>query len=287
MLPSALESADFLEFQVARNALARLNFDAPTITAVLASCSKDVSDVDRILPPSKKARTTLSEFVKSPHPLGSKAQSLRRSDVAKKHEFTPLQMIVFLDLLNLEHVQSSSQLLSSALDFLSALIQQETLPSARAEYLQQLIVQVLSTLLRSDGINHIAAHEGLRLSPVLDLLRCELPSPQTSSCIDSYDRLAATNPQLAMNSLLLIAHFASLVPDQIVHHIVPVFTFMGANALQRDDAASQRIVDSVFDSVLPVVVRKHKEAAGAPEEVVNRKIRPFCWQKYIHEHGKL
>ena len=35
------------------------------------------------------------------------------------------------------------------------------------------------------------------------------------------------------------------MPDQLVHNIMPIFTFMGANVLQRDDAYSLRVVEQV------------------------------------------
>jgi U3 small nucleolar RNA-associated protein 10 len=54
-----------------------------------------------------------------------------------------------------------------------------------------------------------------------------------------------TNPQTFHQVLLLIAHLAPLAPDAALHHVMPVFTFMGAHVLHRDDAYSFRVVQKV------------------------------------------
>lgn len=56
---------------------------------------------------------------------------------------------------------------------------------------------------------------------------------------------ASTNPQTSHQALLLLAQLGPLVPEQLVHNVMPIFTFMGANVLQRDDAYSLRVVERV------------------------------------------
>jgi U3 small nucleolar RNA-associated protein 10 len=76
---------------------------------------------------------------------------------------------------------------------------------------------------------------------------------------------AAINPQTYHQSLLLLAQLGPLVPDQLVHNVIPIFTFMGANVLQRDDAYSLRVVDQTLDSIVPALVKAMQKSASGRE----------------------
>lgn len=91
------------------------------------------------------------------------------------------------------------------------------------------------------------------MTPVLDLMRCEYPFSSESALSDPLPA-ASVNPQTSHQALLLLAQLGPLVPDQLVHNIMPIFTFMGANVLQRDDAYSLRVVERVRRNV--VLVRR-------------------------------
>jgi U3 small nucleolar RNA-associated protein 10 len=54
-----------------------------------------------------------------------------------------------------------------------------------------------------------------------------------------------TNPQTFHQVLLLIAHMAPFARESVMHHIMPIFTFMGLNVFHRDDAYSFRVVQKV------------------------------------------
>lgn len=53
------------------------------------------------------------------------------------------------------------------------------------------------------------------------------------------------NPQTHNQSLLLMATIASLYPERVLHNIMPVFTFMGANVLRQDDNYSFQVIQQV------------------------------------------
>lgn len=56
---------------------------------------------------------------------------------------------------------------------------------------------------------------------------------------------ASTNPRTSQRALLVTSELARLIPDAVLHNIMPIFTFMGANDFQRDDAYSFGIVEKV------------------------------------------
>jgi len=83
----------------------------------------------------------------------------------------------------------------------------------------------------------------LDLKPILDIIRSE----QMTRILDLSNGLLSVsiNPQTAQRALLLIAQLAQHMPEQVLQHIVPIFTFMGANVVHKDDAYSNRVVTSV------------------------------------------
>jgi hypothetical protein len=55
----------------------------------------------------------------------------------------------------------------------------------------------------------------------------------------------SSNPRTAQDALLLLGTLASLAPDSVLHNIMPVFTYMGTDEIQRDDAHSIAVVEKV------------------------------------------
>jgi len=46
-------------------------------------------------------------------------------------------------------------------------------------------------------------------------------------------------------ALLLVSALAAVVPELILHSVMPIFTFMGADVLHRDDDFSAYVVKQV------------------------------------------
>ncbi|KAG6888638.1 hypothetical protein C0992_007990 [Termitomyces sp. T32_za158] len=76
--------------------------------------------------------------------------------------------------------------------------------------------------------------------------------------------LVSDNPQTFHQALLLMANLARLAPDSVLHHVMPVFTFMGSNVFHRDDTYSFKVVQQTVDSIVPVMAaslrRSHSQA---------------------------
>lgn len=54
-----------------------------------------------------------------------------------------------------------------------------------------------------------------------------------------------TNPQVRNSALLLVSALAAIIPESILHGIMPIFTFIGANVLHQDDDFSVYVVKQV------------------------------------------
>lgn len=54
------------------------------------------------------------------------------------------------------------------------------------------------------------------------------------------------SPQVQNTGLLLVAGLATIAPELVLHSVMPIFTFMGSNVLNKDDAYSSLVIDQVF-----------------------------------------
>ena len=70
------------------------------------------------------------------------------------------------------------------------------------------------------------------------------------------------SPQVRNAALLLISALATAAPELILHSVMPVFTFMGANVLRQDDGFSAYVMSRTMESVIPRLLQslyKRKE----------------------------
>ncbi|KAL7753609.1 snoRNA-binding rRNA-processing protein utp10 [Sorochytrium milnesiophthora] len=106
------------------------------------------------------------------------------------------------------------------------------------EYPKQLCLGLLNTLIND-------AHEK-KLNVNETLLRVEA----LVQCIRSTD-----NPQTHNATLLLLSSIALLYPEKVLHNIMPVFTFMGANVLRHDDEYTFQVIERTIERIVPPLVR--------------------------------
>ncbi|KAJ8954542.1 hypothetical protein NQ318_000776 [Aromia moschata] len=66
---------------------------------------------------------------------------------------------------------------------------------------------------------------------------------------------ASQNPQTHHHALLVLAHSANLIPTQVLHHMMAIFTFMGSSVLRHDDAYSFQIITKIVDTIIPILVK--------------------------------
>ncbi|XP_028332618.1 HEAT repeat-containing protein 1 [Gouania willdenowi] len=76
-------------------------------------------------------------------------------------------------------------------------------------------------------------------------------------------------PQTHHHALLLLGAVAAIFPDKVLHNIMPIFTFMGANILRLDDAYSFRVIERTLQTVVPALIEAQQRADGSsPDHVV-------------------
>ncbi|NXM69175.1 HEAT1 protein, partial [Serilophus lunatus] len=99
-------------------------------------------------------------------------------------------------------------------------------------------------------------------------------------------------PQTHHHALLLLGAVAGMFPDKVLHNIMPIFTFMGANVLRLDDTYTFQVINKTVQMVIPALIQAEdsdlSETSGSVEEVVTKIIRVFVDAlPHVPEHRRL
>ena len=62
------------------------------------------------------------------------------------------------------------------------------------------------------------------------------------------------SPQVQTQALLLSASLSSIAPDKVIHHIMPVFTFMGKKLLSQTNQHTVHVINEAIDCIVPPLV---------------------------------
>ncbi|KAM6964387.1 LOW QUALITY PROTEIN: HEAT repeat-containing protein 1 [Tautogolabrus adspersus] len=91
---------------------------------------------------------------------------------------------------------------------------------------------------------------------------------------------ASDMPQTHHHALLLLGTAAAIFPEKVLHNIMPIFTFMGANILRLDDSYSFRVIDKTVQMVIPALIQAHQLSDGSSSDhvvsVVTRIMHVFA-----------
>ncbi|CAD6997882.1 unnamed protein product [Ceratitis capitata] len=174
------------------------------------------------------------------------------------------QGVALLELLeHRKRLDETEQLLAPLFELLRFCLELEE--QTVAEYTKQL---TLTTLLHCC---QLAQSAGIQLTQVL---------PKSTFRIDLIVQCVrgTQNPQTQNNALLLLSHCAAIYPQQVLHSVVDVFTFMGSSVVRHDDAFSFHIISNVIESIVPILVRSQYAVKGGdsnPTELVIPVLKVF------------
>ena len=163
----------------------------------------------------------------------------------------------------LELVESSQSkenlpLLKQIFLILSDLLSAEQQPQQEMAYLQSLAIE---------NISAIIGRSRQRSSELFD------PSVIRADVLVEYIR-TSPHPQVRNKALLLVATLADVVPDHILHSVMPLFTSLGSGILRQEDEFSVFVIQQVMESIIPKLLSKLKEKprdtfAGTCELLLN------------------
>ena len=108
--------------------------------------------------------------------------------------------------------------------------------------------------------NMLAIVKNAETAPNLRVDRSAIRADVLVDCIRT-----TKSPQVRNTALLLVSALATVAPELVLHSVMPVFTFMGANVLHQDDDFSAYVMSKTMESVIPPLL----------ESLHNRKEGPF------------
>ncbi|XP_055680331.1 HEAT repeat-containing protein 1 homolog [Lutzomyia longipalpis] len=79
---------------------------------------------------------------------------------------------------------------------------------------------------------------------------------------------ASYNPQTHHHALQLICFVSSIIPEQVLHNMMDIFTFMGSSVVRQDDAYSFQIIGNIIENVIPILVQKNSTKPTQEAEFV-------------------
>ena len=106
-----------------------------------------------------------------------------------------------------------------------------------AEYVLQLAMQSLCDMFDHITVLPVDVAQVIRADTIVNAIK------------------VSTNTQSINHAILLLARFARLDAELVLHNIMPIFTFVGLNVLQRDDRFTLSVVEQTLRSIIPAFVK--------------------------------
>ncbi|XP_052257206.1 HEAT repeat-containing protein 1-like isoform X2 [Dreissena polymorpha] len=125
-----------------------------------------------------------------------------------------------------------------------------------AEYLKQLILMLLYNVC---GRMDKSGAEDTEVVP-----EQQFNMDVIVSCIRSSD-----NPQTHHHAFILLTAAAKIYPEHLLHNMMSVFTFMGANIMRQDDAYSFLIIGKILETVIPALITACEQRKRVPKGITN------------------
>ncbi|KAJ1984272.1 snoRNA-binding rRNA-processing protein utp10 [Dimargaris cristalligena] len=178
------------------------------------------------------------------------------------------QLLALLELL--QAIEYPSVVLAPSLFTCLAGLTAGPSPTAAApvslEYVKQIALQLLTDIFKSLADLSAEAIQALQNSGAVrpDVL---------IQCIRG-----TTNTQTHRACLTLLGQMAILYPDEVLHHAMPIFTFMGMNILHHDDEYTFTTIQSALQNILSALATNHglrtSSSEAAKEETWAPTTRP-------------
>ncbi|KAJ1720720.1 snoRNA-binding rRNA-processing protein utp10 [Coemansia erecta] len=172
-------------------------------------------------------------------PAGKRARRAQPEVAASAAESPLAEVSTLLELVGgSPSLATSAALLPGLFALLYALVAEAPVdPRVPTEYVKQLVLALLLRVAEHAAQAGVVLGEAaVRVDVVVQAIRTS-PSPQTHN-----------------QALALLAAVAVQQPQAVLHHVMAIFTFMGANVLRQDDAYSFHVIRHTLERVLPPLV---------------------------------
>lgn len=184
-------------------------------------------------------------------PLESTVQrkKVKNDDAEDKMEQAVYSITSFIESRDWSALRGDASLVAALMSILSAVLTKRQSIKEGVDYLEQEVLgAILAQLERiNDASEILRARVGIEV--IVKVIR------------------ASSNPRTSQRALLVASELARLVPESVLHNVMPIFTFMGSSDLQRDDAYSFGVVEQTVSRIVPVMAESLKERATTALEL--------------------
>ncbi|WVQ66419.1 uncharacterized protein L199_004599 [Kwoniella botswanensis] len=165
-----------------------------------------------------------------------------------------LDLTVLIESRDWKALPGDASLVASLMSILSSLLAKRQVISQGVDYLEQeVLAAILALVEKIDDAQEIGrAHVGIEV--IIKVIR------------------ASTNPRTSQRALLVASELARLIPEAVLHNVMPIFTFMGASDFQRDDAYSFGVVEKTVSRIVPVMTKSLQEKAENTLDLYNESL---------------
>uniref|UniRef100_A0A8D2JID2 HEAT repeat-containing protein 1 n=1 Tax=Varanus komodoensis TaxID=61221 RepID=A0A8D2JID2_VARKO len=234
---------------------------AQAINNVFKGISVDAEQVRMELEPLPKAKNLATVHQ-------TRRQKMQQQRKAQNQECTPEESSVnwqrvtlILELLQHKKKLKQPQALIPTLFSLLARCLEPSAEKENLEYIKQLILGCLLNICQKLSPDGVLDEEKFNVELIVQCIR------------------VSEMPQTHHHALLLLGAAAGMFPGKVLHNIMPIFTFMGANVMRLDNAYSFQVINKTVKMVIPALIQAEdngsSETSGNLEEVVIKIIRVF------------
>ncbi|XP_055599376.1 HEAT repeat-containing protein 1 homolog [Uranotaenia lowii] len=125
------------------------------------------------------------------------------------------------------------------------------------------LFEVLKTCLNFEEQSGVEYVKQMLLSLMLNCCTDASGNSSLSNSIFKVDLIVqcirgTQNPQTHHHALLLLSHVAHLVPEQVLHNMMEIFTFMGSSIVRQEDVYSIQIISKIIETIIPTLAVDRK-----------------------------
>ncbi|KAI9486718.1 MAG: hypothetical protein EXX96DRAFT_646489 [Benjaminiella poitrasii] len=195
-------------------------------------------------------------------PIGSSAGKRSRTtlvDIQRDPAVDLYELVTILELIESKTISKDEILVKPLFEVLTAMVNADLRDSpVSLEYVNQLVMAALTHIIQHAEEKGATVEESaLRVDVVVQCIRI------------------TGNPQTHNQALLLMATIASMFPECVLHNIMPVFTFMGANVLRQDDNYSFQVIQQTLEKILPPLVVSSRKSNNDDAAALVLEVKPI------------
>ncbi|RCI06452.1 HEAT repeat-containing protein 1 [Rhizopus stolonifer] len=228
------------EVRASKVVLANIDVNAKLFEGLLVTAARNLlgSHANHV-PSAKRGRTT--------------------AEVQQTSTVDLYELVTALELVESKTITKDETLVKPLFEVLTAMVNADLRDApVSIEYINQLLMSALTRIIQHAEEKGATIEESdLRVDIVVQCIRI------------------TGNPQTHNQALLLMATIASMFPECVLHNIMPVFTFMGANVLRQDDNYSFQVIQQTLEKILPPLVVSSRKSNNDDEAALVLEVKPI------------